>query len=123
MWKAGSNAMKSNRKSKGKYFLISALLTAVIFAFIVSPFASKAPDGLEKVAGEYGFMEREISLLHGSPLADYIFPGIKNTAFAKGLAGVIGTTLVFGLGFLFVYAVKKTGKNKNHASRRESDFS
>lgn len=115
--------MQGNKKSKGKYFFISGFITAVIFAFIVSPFASKAPDGLEKVAGEYGFIKREISLLHGSPLAGYIFPGIKNTVFAKGLAGVIGTVIVFALGLLFVYIVKKYGKNKGHGSRRKSDFS
>ena len=114
---------KDDPKGRGRYFLISAFLTAVVLAFIVSPFASKAPDGLEKVAGQYGFLEKEVSLLHGSPLGDYIFPGIKNTVFAKGFAGVIGTVLVFALGFLFVYAARKTGKKRARSSRRKSDFS
>ena len=65
-------------------------------ARVVSPLASKHPDGLMKVAEQYGF----ISSAHGptfSLVPHYLFPGVSNTALATILAAVLGTLIVFGV--------------------------
>ena len=64
----------------------------------LSPIASTLPDGLEKVAGDQGFLVTTSS----SPitvLADYIFPGIANEAMATILAGWLGTIIAFVIAF------------------------
>ncbi len=62
----------------------------------LSPLASGSPDGLEKVAGDEGFIDSAA----GSPfnvIADYVFPGVENEALATILAGWTGTLAVFTL--------------------------
>jgi cobalt/nickel transport protein len=76
------------------------LLVAVAVGGILSIFASPYPDGLEKVAEDKGFAGAAVErpLLH-SPLPDYLFPGIQNERLATGLAGFLGTLLLFGAGY------------------------
>ena len=65
-----------------------------------APLASSSPDGLERVAGDKGF----IDLAQEAPfqvIAGYVFPGIENEALATILAGIIGTLILFGV----VYAL------------------
>ena len=82
-----------------KKIIILSLIAAAVLALIVSPFASKWPDGLERVADDKGFLAKgEHSVLH-TPIADYLFPGIKNETVATGLAGLLGVLLVFGVGY------------------------
>ncbi len=109
-------------KGKGKHFLITGLAFALLLAFFVSPFASKAPDGLEKVAGKNNFLNRENSIREGSLFTDYLFPGIENSKLAKGLAGLTGTLIVFIVGFLFVYALKRFTKNGKKRITGESSY-
>jgi cobalt/nickel transport protein len=76
------------------------LAAALILAFFISPFASSSPDGLEKVAGDKGFLERgEVEPAFISPVPDYTWPGIDNEGMATGLAGIFGTLIVFGLAY------------------------
>ncbi|APV43370.1 cobalt/nickel transport system permease protein/cobalt/nickel transport protein [Dehalogenimonas formicexedens] len=68
-----------------------ALLLATI-----SPLASKSPDGLEKVAGQQGFIDQAAK----SPfqvVAGYLFPGIHNETLATIVAGWLGVLVVFGV--------------------------
>ncbi|MGH7307609.1 MAG: energy-coupling factor ABC transporter permease [Candidatus Rokuibacteriota bacterium] len=76
----------------------------VVFGFVislglgmfVSPIASTWPDGLEKVAGALGFLERAVKTpLLPVPIPDYALPGIASPGWATALAGGIGTTVVF----------------------------
>ena len=91
-----------------KRFVIVALVISVILAVFVSPFASSSLDGLEKVAEKHGFLERgENSVWGYFPIADYLFPGIKNEGVATGLAGLIGVIVVFGVGYGLLVVVKK----------------
>lgn len=82
-------------------FVVVALALAVGLATAVSPFASSSPDGLEMVAGEKGFVDR--GGLHpvqeDAPIAGYAFPGVEDERLATGLAGFVGTLVVFGLGY------------------------
>lgn len=80
-----------------RYWWLLGLLLAVIVASF-SPLASPHPDGLERVAEDQGFIEKA----EGAPyqiVPDYVFPGIENEALATILAGIVGTLIVFGLGY------------------------
>lgn len=80
-----------------KRWWIVGLLIALALA-LLSPLASPHPDGLERVAEDKGFLETA-----GEPLyeliPDYLFPGIADEAAATMVAGVVGTMLLFGLGY------------------------
>ncbi|HEY82805.1 MAG TPA: hypothetical protein G4O01_05900 [Dehalococcoidia bacterium] len=76
-----------------KKWWIIALVISLALATI-SPLASSAPDGLERVAEDNGFL----SLALEAPfeiVADYVFPGIANEALATIIAGWLGTILLF----------------------------
>ncbi len=76
----------------------------------ISPLASSSPDGLEKVAEDKGFLD----VAQGSPfeiIADYVFPGIENEAFATILAGWVGVLLMFGIAYGIAWLVQSR-KNK-----------
>jgi len=80
--------------------LTTALLTTLAIAGGLSLTASARPDGLEFVATSLGFgASGTTSAAGASPLADYSVAGVGNSAFASGLAGVIGVlvTLLLGL--------------------------
>jgi hypothetical protein len=72
---------------------------------MLSPLASTAPDGLEKVAEEHGFIESARSPFYHL-VADYLFPGIANEAVATIIAGLLGTALVFGLALSAAWLLK-----------------
>lgn len=89
-------------------FVAVALAVAVGLAVAVSPFASSSPDGLEKVAEDKGFLDRGTthSIQEGSPVPDYAFPGVENERVATGLAGFVGTLVVFALGFGLAFVLR-----------------
>ncbi len=91
--------MKS--KTSIRVFTILALAVAVGLATAISPFASSSPDGLEKVAEKKAFLDdgKLHSIQDDSPIPDYAFPGIDNARVATGVAGFVGSLLVFAIGF------------------------
>ncbi len=94
-----------------KQGLVTGLLIATVMVLFFSPFASKKPDGLEKVAEDKGFLEKgEGKKLFHSPLADYLFPGIKNEILATALAGLAGVLVTLSVAFLLARFLKKPGK-------------
>ena len=73
----------------------------MIMAFVlalISPIASKFPDGLDKTAEDQNFAEKASE---GSfkIIPDYSFPGIENEALATIIAGILGTLLVLLIAF------------------------
>ena len=99
---------------KQKTFLISGFVVSLFLAGVVSYYASSSPDGLEKVAGDIGFIEtaKEHSNADGA-LADYGVKGIDNARLSTGAAGVIGVvaTGVISTG-LFMMVRRKSGSEK-----------
>ena len=80
-----------------KWWLIG--LGAALLLATVSPLASSAPDGLEKIAAEQGFGANTT----GSPFqvaADYLFPGIENETLATIAAGWLGVLVMFAAVYL-----------------------
>lgn len=76
------------------------LAVSVSVAFFLAPFASELPDGLEKVAETFGFLERG-TIKVASPLPDYQIPGLSGGVSAS-MAGVIGVLVTLGLAYLIV---------------------
>jgi hypothetical protein len=80
-------------------FTIFALAVAIGLGAAASPFASSSPDGLERVAGDQGFLDRGrvAAVQEHAPARDYGVPGVSDARVATGLAGFAGTLLVFAL--------------------------
>ncbi|MBU2603066.1 MAG: energy-coupling factor ABC transporter permease [Actinobacteria bacterium] len=95
-------------------FLAAALAVALALSVFVSPFASQAPDGLERVAEDQGFAgDAEEGGWSFSPIPDYQFPGLEDPTLATAAAGLVGTLVMFavllGLGQAF------SGRRKGEA--------
>jgi cobalt/nickel transport protein len=84
------------------------LAVALAVGGLLSLAASPAPDGLERVAENQGFLARaEGKPLLAAPLADYLFPGIADPRLATALAGFLGTMILFALGWGLGWAVRR----------------
>ena len=87
------------------HWWVVGLALAIVVA-LISPLASGDPDGLERVAEDQGFIDRA----QAPPfqiIADYLFPGVESEAIATMLAGVIGTAVMFGLGYLLARLLRR----------------
>ncbi|MGD0999086.1 MAG: PDGLE domain-containing protein [Candidatus Brocadiia bacterium] len=82
-------------------FVLAGLLVSVLLAAFVSPFASQAPEVLEKLAKDHRFAEKgEGHAAWQHPLMpDYKVPGVRSESVGTALAGIAGTLLVFGVAF------------------------
>ena len=101
-------------------FVVGGLMLALALAFFVSPYASSSPDGLNKVAEDKGFDgSAQGHALDDGPLAGYAVKGVDDANLSKGLAGIIGVTMTFGIGLiLFGLLVRR-----NHLAPSPSDDS
>jgi len=88
---------------KLKWWHIGLLICLAVA--LISPLASSSPDGLEKIAEDKGF----IQAAEEAPfqiIANYVFPGVENEALATVIAGLIGTIIVFGIGYIGAQLLK-----------------
>jgi cobalt/nickel transport system permease protein len=75
------------------------LLVALALAAFASPFASSAPDGLNKVAIDKQFDHTaKASAVDDSPLAGYAVENVSNDKVSKGLSGVSGVLITLAVG-------------------------
>lgn len=96
---------------KTKRFYIFALVISLFIAGFLSFYASSAPDGLEKVAIDLGFIETaKDSAVSDSALADYGVAGVENERLSVGIAGIIGV-IVTGIAMYAI--VRLIGRKKN----------
>ena len=106
-------------KDNTKIFILSGLLVAIGLALLVSPFASSSPDGLNKVAIDKGFDEQqEAHALEESPLAGYVVKGVDGEKMSKGLSGLIGVLITFGVGLALFGALRSFRDGKERGSPR-----
>lgn len=99
---------------KSKWWLVA--MGMCLLVALLSPLASSAPDGLERVAENKGFL----GLAGGSPfqvITDYVFPGIHNEALATIIAGIIGTLILFGMVYGLAWLLVSSGKKKRVQSK------
>ena len=89
--------------SKNHIFLLSGLALALGIAAFLSPFASKDPDGLDRVSQDLKFEKKatEQPATKQLPFAqifeEYSVKAVPNEKVSTALAGVTGTLVVFGL--------------------------
>jgi hypothetical protein len=108
------------RTSNLRLFLLGGLLVAAGLALFVSGFASSSPDGLEKVAGDKGFLQTARDhLVADGPLAGYTVRGIDDQRLSTGVSGLIGVLVTFGVGlalFALMRAVR-SGRDRSGPPR------
>jgi len=100
---------------KSKWWLVTFIICLVVAVF--SPLASSSPDGLERVAEDKGFIEMSADAPY-QIIADYVFPGIENETVATIIAGIIGTTLLFGIAYGLGWLIVSIGRKRLLASRQ-----
>jgi tetrahydromethanopterin S-methyltransferase subunit B len=93
---------------KSNWWLIG-LAIALLLA-VLSPLASKFPDGLDRFAEDHGFVDKAAEPAF-TLVPEYTFPGIENEAGATIIAGILGTLILFG----FVLGLASLLKSKNEA--------
>jgi hypothetical protein len=84
--------------------LILALLLAIL-----SPLASSSPDGLERVAADKGFINTALNPFF-EIMPDYVIPGVTDEALAIILAGLVGTLILFGIGYGLAKLLRTKGE-------------
>jgi cobalt/nickel transport system permease protein len=95
--------------------LVGGGLAALILGSVVSFLADGAPDGLEYVAGEYGFMQTaQEHLFGGFALADYGDVG----RIPVGVAGLLGVLVTVGLAVLVIRAVSRSRRVSSRVAGR-----
>jgi len=85
--------------------IATGIVLALLLAFFISPLASPWPDGLEKVAEDYGFAGKgEEGSVMGALFPDYRIPALANEWLSRSFAGILGTSAIFvivcGVGLL-----------------------
>ena len=94
--------------------IIVGFAVSLALAGGVSYYASSHPDGLEKVAGDVGFLDSaEDSAAKDSPLAEYGVAGVENERLSGGLAGVIGVASTAAVSFAIFYGMRRLNKSKS----------
>ncbi|MHB0958645.1 MAG: energy-coupling factor ABC transporter permease [Pirellulaceae bacterium] len=100
---AGLNNHPSRELSGATVWTIAGtgLLTALALAAFLSPFASSSPDGLEAVAesAEFSDLAEGQQVWQSALMADYSVPGVESESVSTGLAGILGTSAVFLVGY------------------------
>jgi cobalt/nickel transport protein len=94
--------MSNDMRSRNRAFLIAGLGLALLIAIFVSPFASKNPDGLDRVSQDLKFDNKAHEDAPAKKLPfyalfdEYALRGVPKTV-ATPIAGLVGTLAVFGL--------------------------
>ena len=100
----------SRRRTTVGVFVVVGLVVALAVAFLVSPYASSSPDGLQRVAIDTGFEGTATDhALARTPLANYGVNG-DDGGLSTGAAGVIGVGLTFVVGaglFLVIRTIRR----------------
>jgi cobalt/nickel transport protein len=88
--------------------LIALFVVSLLFAGVISYYASSSPDGLEKVSEDHGISaQAKDHDLDDSPLADYGVSGVDNARLSGGLAGIIGVGVTFAVASGLVLVVRR----------------
>lgn len=89
-------------------FVVLGVLVALALVVFVSPYASSAPDGLEKVAADHSLdANAKASPVAGSPLADYSTKGVADPGLSKAVSGAVGVLVTLGAGYGLFYVLKR----------------
>lgn len=89
---SGQQPAQPGRPRGGRGWWIAGLVIAALIVIVLAPLASGDPDGLERVAGDQGFLGQARDALF-SILPDYLVPGLEGSA-STVVAGLIGIAIV-----------------------------
>ena len=108
-------------RKKEKITLVFIFLIAILVGLFLSPLASTHPDGLEKVAQDYGFIGKARNIANMNFLIpEYEFPGIESEFWKTAVSGFVGV-IMMALPFLIVYLMigffSRKMKNKAEKGR------
>jgi cobalt/nickel transport protein len=93
-----------------KTLVAAGLLVALVLAGFVSHYASRSPDGLNRVARDQGFASTQKQhLAQDSPMAGYRTRGVDDGRLSGGLAGVAGALVVLALAGGLALVVRRRG--------------
>ena len=98
---------------KLRWWIVGYLIA--LAAAALSPFASGAPDGLERVARDKGFDEAARGPVY-HVIPDYLLPGVEDERLATVLAGWIGVTALFLVVGGLAYLLTRRGQHRSPAS-------
>ena len=90
--------------------MLIGLMVAFATLLILSLFASKLPDSLERLAESRHFSGKE-KVVANAPLADYSLPGLKNKKLALASAAIAGAVIAFLLSYWLAFLLKRKNKN------------
>jgi cobalt/nickel transport system permease protein len=82
-----------SESAKGSRGWVVAGVLISLAVVLLSPLASADPDGLERVAGDLGFLNKGVSAPF-ELIPDYTLPFLENTSLSTILAGMIGLVVV-----------------------------
>ncbi|TAF96223.1 MAG: cobalt transporter [Oscillatoriales cyanobacterium] len=83
------------------------VIGVLLISGVLSLFASSWPDGLEAVAEQYGFKDKEaVAIEIPTPLAGYGVKGLEEQPIGTSIAGVLGSAICFGTAFGIAQLVK-----------------
>jgi cobalt/nickel transport protein len=98
---------------------IAGLLIALGVAGALSPWASSAPDGLERVAQRLGFARRAAATpVPAAPMAAYRVPAVPNERASTAVAGLAGTLVVFAITGGLAQVLRRREKSGKRFIRR-----
>jgi hypothetical protein len=108
-------------------FVITGIIIAAIIAAFISPLASAFPDGLEKVAEGYGFIDKAATAVNESffLIRDYSFAYIASEKWqgpAAGLIGILTILIFFGIIYLIYNAVTRKRKHATEINQQETEI-
>lgn len=83
------------RSRLARYWWVVGLVVVALIVIVLAPLASGDPDGLQRVAGDQGFLQSARDALL-SIIPHYTVPGLDGKL-STILAGLIGVAIVFGL--------------------------
>lgn len=113
-------------RSRNRAFVITGLGVALLIAVFLSPFASKDPDGLDRVSQDLKFEDKAAEDAPAKKLPfyavfeEYALRGVPE-AVATPIAGLVGTLAVFGLAWGIGKLVVR-GRDSSHPELDESEY-
>lgn len=106
---------KSAAAQSGRGWVIAGVVISLLVV-LLSPMASAAPDGLERVAEDLGF----VGMTQPAPyeiLPDYTVPFLGQTPLSTILAGAVGVIIVLGLVFVAGRSLQKKSEPRDNRSQ------
>ncbi len=97
------NMIEKTKTGLSKIISISSIFVILL---LLTPFASKLPDGLDWVVEKYQLF-KESEPLFVAPLPDYSVAGIQNEYLSTAISGLLGIILIF----LIIYGITLTTRN------------